>query len=324
MPVRQCPEHLRTNIGKKWLAHRAEDILVSLEIHPGLSPNGSIHLRQQGCRDIDRLYAPFIYCRGKTGHIGKDASADGKQHTIYIDDLELLPSELPSGPVTAPFIKDAKGYERHIDISWNATASDGLKYYKIYRSTDGINFEPIGISRPWMHRYTDYIGKTGQRAWYRVSEVGYDQKESPLSETAEATTRPMTDDELLDMVQEAQFRYYWDGAEPTSGLARENIPGRGDMIAAGASGFGMMATIVGGMSQRLTRKAAAEFSFFLAVPTMLGATCLELYKLITHGDGNILTEGNNLAVLIVGYIVAYIVAFAAIKFFISYVSKYGF
>ncbi len=85
-----------------------------------------------------------------------------------------------------------------------------------------------------------------------------------------------------------------------------------------------MATIVGGMSQRLTRKAAAEFSFFLAVPTMLGATCLELYKLISHGGGNILTEGNNLAVLIVGSVVAYIVAIAAIKFFINYVTKYGF
>ena len=85
-----------------------------------------------------------------------------------------------------------------------------------------------------------------------------------------------------------------------------------------------MATIVGGMSQKLTRKAAAEFSFFLAVPTMLGATCLELYKLITHGGGNILTEGNNLAILLVGSVVAYVVAIAAIKFFISYVTKYGF
>lgn len=85
-----------------------------------------------------------------------------------------------------------------------------------------------------------------------------------------------------------------------------------------------MATIVGGMSQRLTRKAAAEFSFFLAVPTMLGATCLELYKLIGHGDGNVLMQGNNLALLIVGSVVAFIVAVAAIKFFISYVTKYGF
>ena len=85
-----------------------------------------------------------------------------------------------------------------------------------------------------------------------------------------------------------------------------------------------MATIVGGMSQRLTRKAAAEFSFFLAVPTMFGATCLETYKLISHGDGSILAQGNNLQLLIIGSVVAFIVAILAIKFFINYVTKYGF
>lgn len=85
-----------------------------------------------------------------------------------------------------------------------------------------------------------------------------------------------------------------------------------------------MATIVGGMSQRLTRKAAAEFSFFLAVPTMFGATCLETYKLISHGSGNILTQGNNLTILILGSVVSYFVAIAAIKFFINFVTRYGF
>lgn len=85
-----------------------------------------------------------------------------------------------------------------------------------------------------------------------------------------------------------------------------------------------MATIVGGMSQRLTRKAAAEFSFFLAVPTMFGATCLELYKLIADGSGNILTQGDHLWTLILGSVVAFLVAIAAIKFFIGYVTRYGF
>lgn len=85
-----------------------------------------------------------------------------------------------------------------------------------------------------------------------------------------------------------------------------------------------MATIVGGMSQRLTRKAAAEFSFFLAVPTMFGATCLETYKLISHGGGSLLTAGNNLQTLILGSVVAFVVAVLAIKLFISYVAKYGF
>ena len=85
-----------------------------------------------------------------------------------------------------------------------------------------------------------------------------------------------------------------------------------------------MSTIVGGMSQKLTRKAAAEFSFFLAVPTMFGATCLEVYKLVSHGGGSLLTQGNNLFTLIIGSMVAFIVAVLAIKFFINYVTKYGF
>lgn len=83
-----------------------------------------------------------------------------------------------------------------------------------------------------------------------------------------------------------------------------------------------MATIVGGMSQRMTRKAAAEFSFFLAVPTMLGATVYKVYKLLKEGGIEIITD--NLTTLIVGNAVAFIVALLAIKFFISFVTKYGF
>lgn len=83
-----------------------------------------------------------------------------------------------------------------------------------------------------------------------------------------------------------------------------------------------MATIVGGMAQRMTRKAAAEFSFFLAVPTMLGATVYKVYKLVKEGGMEIITD--NLVTLIIGNAVAFIVALLAIKFFIGFVTKYGF
>ena len=84
-----------------------------------------------------------------------------------------------------------------------------------------------------------------------------------------------------------------------------------------------MATIVGGMAQKLTRKAAAEFSFFLAVPTMFAATLYKMLKLFLEPDGmQIISE--NLMTLIVGNVVAFIVAMLAIKFFISFVTKYGF
>ena len=83
-----------------------------------------------------------------------------------------------------------------------------------------------------------------------------------------------------------------------------------------------MATIVGGQQQKLSRKAAAEFSFFLAVPTMLGATLLKAYKLYKEGGIEIFRE--HMTVLLVGNIVAFIVALAAIKFFIGFLTRYGF
>ena len=84
-----------------------------------------------------------------------------------------------------------------------------------------------------------------------------------------------------------------------------------------------MATIVGGMAQKLTRKAAAEFSFFLAVPTMFAATCFKLLKIFLEPDGMQILR-DNLGTLIIGNVVAFIVALLAIKFFISFVTKYGF
>ena len=83
-----------------------------------------------------------------------------------------------------------------------------------------------------------------------------------------------------------------------------------------------MATIVGGMAQGLTRKAAAEFSFFLAVPTMFGATLYKMYKLLKEGGTELIMD--NMRTLIVGNAVAFVVALLAIKFFISFVTKYGF
>lgn len=84
-----------------------------------------------------------------------------------------------------------------------------------------------------------------------------------------------------------------------------------------------MATIVGGMTQKLSRKTAAEFSFFLAVPTMAAASGYKLLKVFTSESGMQLLS-DNLATLLIGNLVAFVVAILAIKFFISFLTKYGF
>jgi undecaprenyl-diphosphatase len=78
------------------------------------------------------------------------------------------------------------------------------------------------------------------------------------------------------------------------------------------------ATIIGGMTQKLSRKAAAEFSFFLAVPTMFAASGYKLLKDYEH------IGMQDIKILLLGNLVAFIVAMLAIKFFINFLTKYGF
>lgn len=85
------------------------------------------------------------------------------------------------------------------------------------------------------------------------------------------------------------------------------------------------ATIIGGMTQNLSRKTAAEFSFFLALPTMFGATVLKIYKFSkAMKEKGISFSDDEKLMLVVGNIVAFIVAMIAIKAFITYLTKHGF
>ena len=90
------------------------------------------------------------------------------------------------------------------------------------------------------------------------------------------------------------------------------------------------ASIIGGMQQGLSMRMAAEFSFFLAVPTMLAVTCYSVflkdweYNGVEQKGFQMIMESNNLLLFIIGNIVAFIVAIIAIKFFINVLKKYGF
>jgi undecaprenyl-diphosphatase len=82
------------------------------------------------------------------------------------------------------------------------------------------------------------------------------------------------------------------------------------------------ATIVGGMNQKLTRRLAAEFSFFLAVPTMFAASVKSFYDVYKEHPEVLVQD--NFSLIAVGALVSFVVALLAIKFFISYIQKYGF
>jgi len=83
------------------------------------------------------------------------------------------------------------------------------------------------------------------------------------------------------------------------------------------------ATIIGGLQQKLTRSLAAEFSFFLAVPTMAAAAGYKLL-LTLKAEPSVLHNPANMKALIIGNIIAFVVAFLTMKFFVDFIKKHGF
>ena len=179
--------------------------------------------------------------------------------TIYIDQIELI-SDSNTKTSQSPILNNAQAYEKHIDISWENIKDSAVRYVQIYRSTsDSKDFKLVDVQNVWISGYSDFVNEpVGTEYTYKISFLDANYESSGFSNTIKAKTKRLSDDELMNMVQLSNFRYYWEGCEPNSGLALENIPGRTTMIATGASGFGMMAIIAGVHRGFITREQAAE------------------------------------------------------------------
>jgi exo beta-1,2-glucooligosaccharide sophorohydrolase (non-reducing end) len=196
----------------------------------------------------------------------EQATADSKPHTLFLDEVRTDyagGSNAESKP-TPSSVKNlqARAYEQHIDLNWDPSsdskADSEFGRFIIYRSLDGTNFQPIGTQTPGVYRFSDFLGKIAQKAYYKVAFSDEEYNESSPSPVVSAETHSMTDDELLTMLQEDCFRYYWEGAHPDSGLIRENLPGNDRIVATGASGFGIMALLVGVERGFITREQGIE------------------------------------------------------------------
>lgn len=231
---------------------------------------------------LDKLHSTSVYPfhpERLQSIIFHQGGADGVKHVLIVDDVRVdderdagaAPASLP-----VPDGVSAKGYDRHVDVQWRAPADSAADYYVVFRSIDGEPFVPVGTQRPGVNRYADFIGRAGVTARYNVAAANWEGQQSQPSAAVSAATREMTDDELLTMLQEAAFRYYWEASGLNSGLAHENLPGDDRVVAIGASGLGVSALVAAVERKIITRDQGLErlekiLSFLERVPRYHGA-----------------------------------------------------
>lgn len=148
-----------------------------------------------------------------------------------------------------------KSYERHAELSWTYSGTDAA-YFRIWKTDQQGSFAEI-------HRSTEkeYLLFTDpeELEQYQIFVEALDGLLNPLArtDTLSVVEKKMSDEELVDMVQEATFRYFWDFAHPSCGLARERNTS-GDLVTIGGSGFGIMAILVGIENGYITRNQGLQ------------------------------------------------------------------
>ena len=109
------------------------------------------------------------------------------RHTLIIDQV-WVGDDPQARSLPAPENVRAIGYDRHVGVRWDPVSASLFGVYVIYRSIDGKEFEPIGIQLPGTTRYSDFLGKSGVTAQYKVAVADWHYKMSPF-ESGERSTR---------------------------------------------------------------------------------------------------------------------------------------
>jgi hypothetical protein len=121
----------------------------------------------------------------------------------------LSTAVLDTIPPATPVNVNGFGYEKHIDIDWWENSEPDLAGYNVYRrvGNEFYFYTAVPKDKSYLYLYLDNIGITN---YFKVSAYDLTGNESALSDSVECTTHSMTDEEFLDMVQRATFRYFYD------------------------------------------------------------------------------------------------------------------
>ncbi|MBN1513698.1 MAG: hypothetical protein JXB13_16905, partial [Phycisphaerae bacterium] len=247
-----------------WNPPDAWQVAAGLPDATGVWKTVSFNVSTRTQTGLDQIWA--LVFEGMPG-------ADG---TIYVDNLRFRrPTE-----VTTPTNLGVVAFAEHNLLAWNPSTDSGTEGYHVYRSASaGGPFTRLTVTPHPEPTYTDAVGPGTGRSYYYATAV-IDGQETAPSTVASAEYNGLTDEELLDALQQATFSYFWDFAHPASGLTREGLFHGYDVCATGGTGMGLMCIVVGANRGFVTRSAAADR--VLQMLTFLGETAVRYHGAWSH------------------------------------------
>lgn len=188
--------------------------------------------------------------------------ASQEEHHIFVDQIEFLPAKIIESKANPPAIlTDAIPYDKMVHLKWQLPLSPSIRYVKLYRSTDGKNFDAVGIRPINMQSCLDMVPKTGQKYFYKIVWLDNTYKESPASVVKEVVTKELSDQAVLDLVKAAHVNYFVENFDINSGMYMPYRSREKAIVSTKESAGAILSLIVGVENNQISRNAVLQRVF---------------------------------------------------------------
>lgn len=181
---------------------------------------------------------------------------DDMTHQLFLDQLELLPKnpsrvKLSSGAI----LSQVSSIDKQVELQWQLPLTPSIRYIKIYRSTDNVDFKAIAIRPVFMQKCYDLVEEYNKKYYYKIAWVDYDYLESPFSSVKEVQTKPASDLELSNLIKLTNVNYFIENYDINSGLFLPNKSNKKAIVSIEESGYAILSLLVGAENNVISRQA---------------------------------------------------------------------
>lgn len=183
-------------------------------------------------------------------------TSDEMTHQLFIDQVEFLPKNPPRVKLSSgAILSQVTSIDKQVELQWQLPLTPSIRYIKIYRSTDNVDFKPIAIRPVFMQKCYDLVEEFNKKYYYKIAWVDYDYVESPFSAVKEILTKPATDLELSNLIKLANVNYFIENYDINSGLFLPNKANKKAIVSIEESGYAILSLLVGVENNVISRQA---------------------------------------------------------------------
>ncbi|WON97236.1 glucoamylase family protein [Sphingobacterium sp. UGAL515B_05] len=175
---------------------------------------------------------------------------------LFIDQIEFLPKNYPKVRLSsAAILSKISSVDKQVELVWQLPLTPSIRYVKIYRSEDKLNFQPIAILPIYVQKSLDRVNEYNKSYYYKIAWVDYNYVESPFSEVREVQTKKGTDTEMLNFIRNAHVNYFIDNYDVNSGMFLPDRGNRQAIVSTNETGYAILGLLVAGENNLISRQA---------------------------------------------------------------------